>query len=397
MSPVPFVKVEFRRMDYDRKLKLGFNNIRQHPQWELREAFFSSIGVKCSSNLSCPACGGEGVHPACEYCNDGYQTCGECEGEATTDCDHCDGTGELESNCDECGSSGHIECSNDKCDKGVITCESCEDGQEECPTCEGDGKDADEECSKCDGVGTTDCKECDGEVQYNCDTCGGESQEDCEWCEAIGVITESCDECGGGGELTCGYCDDGYNECEDCGGDADESECDDCEGQGNFVREHEKAGDYYLNPIRVNRKKRVEMFDTSMKDLWPQIVEDGYKVDFIPIRKIHNNYFKQKIFDKVTLLFVPCGDWTYIFIINHLKPNIENHNEMGIYYQVTLETLTGGWKYHLPYGAKTPFQHHTHQAILNAPLYNEAMIITTNIKIWEPFTINYLSEPTQKT
>lgn len=419
MSSVPSVKINFKKWDYERKLKLGFHNLRQHPQWDLREAFFSATGAKCSSDLDCTSCGGIGLFPACESCEEGYQICYECEGNTTIDCEDCDTSGEVVEECGDCKGLGMEECS--VCDgETQIPCEDCDGGDASCGDCEGNGvievsctechnyeehetceycngtELVEENCSNCEGHGEYPCESCEGAGEFVCSSCDGSgSTKPCPHCEGAGEISETCGECGGDGEIHCGWCEEGYNECGECGGDPEESECDNCNAQGNFTREHEKAGEYYLNPIRANRKKRVEMFDTAMKELWPQIVEGGYKVDFMPTRKVNYNYFKQRIFDKVTLLLVPCGDVTHIFIINHLKPNIENRNEIGLYYSIRLESLTSSWGYHLFKSCFTLSPQHPE--ILSAPLYNEAMIITTNITIWEPFTMNYLTEPTQKT
>lgn len=52
----------------------------------------------------------------------------------------------------------------------IPECENCTDGQAECSTCDGEGKDPDDvdgnnECPDCDGSGEVECEECEGTGQ----------------------------------------------------------------------------------------------------------------------------------------------------------------------------------------------------------------------------------------
>ena len=88
----------------------------------------------------------------CEYCGgSGNQTCGNCDGDGWFDCYRCHSSGEL--NCGECSGSGKVE---------------GEEGEEECPECEGSGHN---ECPSCDGSGREDCGDCDGRGEHSCYEC----------------------------------------------------------------------------------------------------------------------------------------------------------------------------------------------------------------------------------
>jgi hypothetical protein len=137
----------------------------------------------------------------CQWCEEGYNECGDCGGEGVEQCGECDGDGEVVTfvTCETCEGSGDIE------------------GEEDCDNCGGDGEvekgDDVYECVECDGTGTvnteTTCEECDGEGQI-------EELEDCDGCDGYGTVD-------------CEWCENGYTECGDCGGDAQE-ECSQCQG-----------------------------------------------------------------------------------------------------------------------------------------------------------------------
>lgn len=105
----------------------------------------------------------------CEYCEDGYNQCQECDGNGYHDCW-------------KCGGGGKIEC---------VECDG--DGSVNCPDCDGDGKDSEGvECENCEGKGKIECGDCDGE---------GDAE---------------CPECDGNGNVTCEYCEDGRVPCSEC-------------------------------------------------------------------------------------------------------------------------------------------------------------------------------------
>jgi hypothetical protein len=88
----------------------------------------------------------------CEYCGgSGNQTCGNCDGDGWFECYRCHNSGEI--NCGECSGSGKVE---------------GEEGEEECPECEGSGHN---ECPACDGSGREDCGDCDGRGEHSCYEC----------------------------------------------------------------------------------------------------------------------------------------------------------------------------------------------------------------------------------
>ena len=87
-----------------------------------------------------------------------------------------------------------------------IDCPECNNGYESCDNCDGTGE---VECDRCDNTGSTDCEYCDGTGQDeegdSCDSCEGTGKESCNYCYGGGY--ESCDYCGGDGDVTCGNCD----------------------------------------------------------------------------------------------------------------------------------------------------------------------------------------------
>ena len=99
----------------------------------------------------------------CKHCDGyGFNTCGACFG--CGDIEVSDGVYET---CVECNGEGSIDC--DKCTPKlvIVDCEECYDGKIECPECEGQqGMYIEEDewnvCSGCGGEGVIDCPECDG-------------------------------------------------------------------------------------------------------------------------------------------------------------------------------------------------------------------------------------------
>jgi len=140
----------------------------------------------------CDDCDGEG-QVDCDDCNGaGDVECEECEGTAElTQCPACEGTGweggssneAMDNTCGECEGEGETDafpCPT--CEAGRIECpESCdEDGQVECNECDGDGQNT---CTNCDGDGGSYCEryECNDGVIY-CEYCD-EGYQECGECE----------------------------------------------------------------------------------------------------------------------------------------------------------------------------------------------------------------------
>lgn len=56
-------------------------------------------------------------------------------------------------------------------DTGEIECQYCDDGDEECTDCQGEGTVDGEPCEMCLDTGYTDCMECDGNGYNYCPEC----------------------------------------------------------------------------------------------------------------------------------------------------------------------------------------------------------------------------------
>lgn len=380
MAKVPFVSNPINQREWSSKMKMRLWQITQDPEYSLRSHFLAAIGAKCPTEIECEDCAGGGVDPSCEYCEEGMYDCEECYG-GSVGCGECDQTGEVLEDCGDCD-GGQIDCS--ECDGGIITCTTCEDGKEECPSC-GGGEGVDD-CSECDGDGTIDCSECKGNIDHKCEYCKGVGEIDCEYCDGDGQNEVTCDECNGDGEIECEYCvGEGSYICQECGGNWDESECVSCAGAGNFQINHPKAGSYFLEPIKSNRSKRMEEFEKAMSILWPELLKEGYEISFIPSYKLTKKYLEHKIHDRVTLYFFNNNDVVRNLIITYMKPN-ENSGLMGIEWSVFNMAFMNMYGFHINAFMKP-----------KGNRYHEVMIVKTNIKIWEPFTINYLTAPTEKT
>ena len=98
-------------------------------------------------------------------------------------------------------------------------CEYCENGYNQCQECDGNGYN---NCLMCNGVGTVPCHDCEGDGSIVCPDCDGESYENCKdgkiecgECDGQGDI--ECPECDGNGNVTCGDCEDGRVPCQECG------------------------------------------------------------------------------------------------------------------------------------------------------------------------------------
>ena len=140
----------------------------------------------------CDDCNGEGSVD-CTMCeNEGTNDCEACNGTASlTECPDCEGTGweggsanEAQDNeCEECAGEGETspyDCPS--CEEGQVECEyGCnEEGQVDCDNCEGEGQLT---CSECDGDGGGYCEryECNDGVIY-CEYCV-EGYQECSECE----------------------------------------------------------------------------------------------------------------------------------------------------------------------------------------------------------------------
>jgi len=135
--------------------------------------------------------------------------------------------------------------------RGYITCPYCEEGQVDCPECEGRGRVT---CSECDGEGEVACPECEGRGCITCPECNGEGCEycngtgeiECSKCEGYGHI--ACPECDGAGEVECPECDGwGRGTCPDCDGDY-ERPCS-CLDIVPWEMHHEHCGQEFVSPV----------------------------------------------------------------------------------------------------------------------------------------------------
>ena len=72
----------------------------------------------------CTTCEGEGTRPCDNECDEGLEDCGTCDGEGTITCPDCDGDGG--------------ESCAEGCDEGVFYCQYCEEGFYTCGECNGD-------------------------------------------------------------------------------------------------------------------------------------------------------------------------------------------------------------------------------------------------------------------
>lgn len=99
------------------------------------------------------------------------------EDDPDVECDYCEGKGY--NYCGSCNGNGDERC--DYCDEGNIDCD----------TCDGDGKDSDgDNCDECNGKGYNRCYECDGDGWITCNECDGEGEHNCHSCNATGEVTK---------------------------------------------------------------------------------------------------------------------------------------------------------------------------------------------------------------
>ncbi len=84
------------------------------------------------------------------------------------------------------------------------------------------------DCPHCVGGTVSQCEDCD-DGYTNCENCGGNWEQNCEECNGRGRW--DCDDCDGEGHLECSQCDGGENPCVDCEGSGG-IDCKDCGGEG---------------------------------------------------------------------------------------------------------------------------------------------------------------------
>ena len=132
-----------------------------------------------SAEYRCWKCDGNGEQECSECEGYGEYDCGRCDGDGTVDCNQCDGYAKID--CPQCDASGEFEGSScDNCEgSGKIPCDNCEDGQVECPKCDGNFK---VECDDCSGRGLEECTRCDGDGTTECQECGGDGRVSCYEC-----------------------------------------------------------------------------------------------------------------------------------------------------------------------------------------------------------------------
>ena len=379
------------------KLRRYDNSLVSNMLYPLRDKFYHAAGLLCPTEINCSFCGGEGMIEACEYCEEGHQECQECDGNGRSHCQQCDGEGQVWIDCEACD-NGDVDCGMSRCKDGIVKCEECKDGKLVCPmtSCEGSGKDSQtdgEDCGNCDGEGEVDCEECVGEGEYECDDCNGVGTVACNECEGNAQIEEECDTCDGEGETYCDWCEDGWAECNECGGDYEQSDCHNCDGNGVFVVEHERAGQYFLNPTKNNREIRTQLMKEVIKSAWPKIHNAGYNIEYKPSKKITNKYINNKIHNKVVIYILPYGETTRMIVIYQPKQfTRDKESQAGVRgtAYIIKDTMVQGQHIYSSRAASYG------GAINLAPYHNEAMVITADIDIWKPFTLNYLISPDDK-
>jgi DnaJ-class molecular chaperone len=146
-----------------------------------------------TGKTGCNICGGDKIYTInkdCEYCNNGYSECSECEGEGTVKCINCDGDGQAFKPCNVCGGSG-MQFYPSGYAEPCYVCGGAGMRFEPCFQCNGDGK---EECKDCDGEGKVVCSYCSGEgyktVEKNCDNCDENGNINCYKCNGKGYIVK---------------------------------------------------------------------------------------------------------------------------------------------------------------------------------------------------------------
>ena len=199
----------------------------------------------CEGSNECVSCGGTGKYTCrncdgdgeCPECNDGWVTCGECNGDGTVSCPDCWGSGNyIDEPCRECGGSGYYG------------------GYKTCRVCGGTGRFV-KKCNRCKGRGTIRCNNCDGEGGWECEDCHGTGE--CSHCHGKGYLpckscgaTGVCGKCKGRGQIWCPDCQ-GKGICFNCAG-TKEVTCPRCEGLGQYQS--------YTEYVLKKEKNKTELF-----------------------------------------------------------------------------------------------------------------------------------------
>lgn len=149
-------------------------------------------------------------------------------------CTTCYGFGML--GCATCDGMGKLKCEND----------TCVQGREQCPTCNGKKKvtettgnrSVDHTCPTCAGKGVALCATCEGQAFLACTKCEATGQAACKQCKGTGE-NPACTRCDGSGITPCRSCkgtgDYRGAPCPHCKGEK-ESTCSYCNGAGHRVR-----------------------------------------------------------------------------------------------------------------------------------------------------------------
>ncbi|WP_435129842.1 hypothetical protein [Halobaculum sp. D14] len=167
-------------------------------------SFIESVPVS-----TCTKCDGKKKHD-CPTCNGtGTERCETCNGSKTVDCSACGGEGN--ESCSTCGGSATVTVGEEsqctQCEGSMkIDCPDCGGADDDCPTCDGDGRVS---CPRCDGDGietTTHKEPCPDCVDgtEDCSACGGTGEESCSDCGGTG--TQTCSNCNGNKQVTCRRC-----------------------------------------------------------------------------------------------------------------------------------------------------------------------------------------------
>lgn len=150
---------------------------------------------------------------------------------------------------------------------GTVHCTNCDNGNETCPQCNGYGR---LRCGCCGGSGEVKCSHCGGRgynrwsgiIGYDSENRAiyGDREEACSYCGTRG--TETCGNCGGSGSVTCGCCNGmGSITCRVCGGTTRVT-CPDCAGNGYFLNTVNVKQDfgtvvYYDVPVDYQVKQQI--------------------------------------------------------------------------------------------------------------------------------------------
>ena len=156
--------------------------------------------------------------------------------------------------CSACHTTGHLPCN---CNNGTETCPNCNGyGVFNCNYCNGYGE---HNCSHCNGLGYTTQLEIVGyenetvpiweNVKHNCYVCNGYGRVRCNNCDGSGRIT--CNTCNGMGTITCRRCHG-----------TRQVTCHCCSGCGHFLDRVEVSQNYdilsltsVMNEISINKEQ----------------------------------------------------------------------------------------------------------------------------------------------